>query len=61
MYFINHTRRHIVRTSSTGIFFTIRELQERLGWSLKDSVDFINELDPEFIHKNGYRYDPHIY
>jgi hypothetical protein len=61
MYFINHTRRHIVRIESEGIFFTIRELIDRLGWSLKDSVDLVMELDSEFIHKNGYRFDPHIY
>ena len=61
MYFINHTRRHIVSTGSAGIFFTVRELLDILRWSLKDSVDLVNELDPDFINNNGYRFDPHIY
>ena len=61
MYFINHIRRHIVRTGPEGILITIRVLIDRLGWSLKDSVDLVEVLDSEFIHKNGYRYDPHIY
>lgn len=61
MYFVNHTRRHIVSVGPEGIFFTVKELIDRLGWSLKDSVDLVEALNPEFIHAKGYRFDPHIY
>jgi hypothetical protein len=61
MYFINHTRRYIVRTEAACIFFTIKELIDRIGWSLKDNVDLVMELDSKRIHEMGYRVDTQLY
>lgn len=44
-FFINHTRRHIVRAEGDAMFNVtknLRELISRYRWSLDDHVEFVN-------------------
>jgi len=54
-FFINHTRRHIVKAEADAMFNVTKNLREiiaRHRWSLDDHVEFVNS--DSISHKRGH-------